>query len=112
MRSPESLTPNLRFSIDSHRSPIIVASPAARPMIAAPTRDRRISSAATPAAAAAAPIRPPKKPDHVLLGEYRGQSLGPFKALPTAKAQMSAAQVVASSITVQPAPCHDAPGQS
>ena len=80
----------------------MVARPPASPISAAPASDRRMSNAATPTAAAAAPTRPPKNPDHVLLGEKRGQSLGPFKALPTTKAQMSAAQVVANSIIVQP----------
>ncbi len=45
MRSPESFTPNLRFNIDSHRSPAIVARPPASPIRAAPASDRCIEAA-------------------------------------------------------------------
>ena len=47
---------------------------------------------------------PPTKPDQVLFGENRGQSLGPFRMLPTAKAPMSAPQVQANSISVHQTP--------
>ena len=54
--------------------------------------------------AAIAASRPPTKPDQVLFGEKRGQSFGPLKMLPTAKAPISAPQVQANSISVHQTP--------
>ena len=82
----------------------MVASPPKKPINAAPASERRITSAAIPTETAVEAASPPKNPVHVLLGENRGQSLGPFKALPTTKAAMSAAHVVANSIITQPRP--------
>src|SRR5258706_15920002 len=87
------------------KPPPLGASPPAKPISAAPASDNCIKGlAAIATATPTAPARPPKKPDQVLFGEYFGQSLGPFSALPTRKAKMSQAQVTANSITVQPAP--------
>ena len=83
----------------------MVARPTASPMKpAAKTLSWNAGSAAIRAPAPVAAASPPTKPDHVLLGENRGHSLGPFKVLPTANAPISAAQVAAKSIIVHQCP--------
>src|SRR5688572_10471134 len=105
MRSPESLTPNRRFSADSQRSPAMVATPTERPISAAAIRlSRKAGSAAIRVPTAMEARSPPTKPDQVLFGENRGQSLGPLNVLPTANAPMSAAQVQANSIIIHQCP--------
>ena len=70
-----------------------------RPDDPLPPEGQRLLAVAT--AAIIAPISPPKNPDQVLFGDNRGQSFGPFKAFPTAKAAMSADQVTAKARIVQ-----------
>src|ERR1019366_9073301 len=94
IRSPESLTPKRRFRMDSNMSPPMVARPPNRLSLA-------VESSAVSIAAPIAPKRPPANPAQVLFGEYRGQSLGPFRALPAKNAQMSADQTTANNKIVQ-----------
>ena len=82
----------------------MVARPPSSPIMPAPTSERCMNTAATATEATTDATRPPTKPDQVLLGENLGQSLGPFIALPTKKAPMSADQVTANSIKVHPRP--------
>src|ERR1700694_4437285 len=88
--------------MDSHRSPAMVEAPPAKPMNAAASKLRRaVDSSAVDIAAPIAPNSPPANPDQVLLGVSRGQSLGPFRALPTKNAQTSADQTTANNRIVQ-----------
>ncbi len=83
----------------------MVARPTARPTKAAAHRlSWKYGREAIRAPAAMAAASPPMNPDHVLFGENRGQSFGPFSVLPTANAPMSAAQVAANSIKVHHMP--------
>lgn len=83
IRSPGSLTPNRRFKAVSHRSPAMVASPPARPMRPPRTRPPSHRKTSTRTARDHRPDQPAEEAGRVLLGENRGQSLGPFNALPT-----------------------------
>ncbi len=85
----------------------MVASPPIRPISAAALSDTCMwdpNATVTEAPTAMATTSAPMKPDHVLLGENRGQSLGPPTIFPTAKAPMSAAHVTASNNMVQARP--------
>src|SRR5919108_2381943 len=72
-----SLTPNLRFSADSAKSPACAMTPSRSAVHPRVHGTASLTNAANTAPAIALAATPVRSPDQVLLGERRGHSFGP-----------------------------------